>query len=252
MSKRIGIFSDFHTGHRVGLTPPEYYAGKREWVTKQAAKWEWFKEEVKKQGPYDACIFLGDLVDGLGVKQSSECIIADLNNQISGAVQIIKEIGCDTNFMVYGTPVHVQERSGLELEKEIANQVGCEIHGQIWIEIEGYTLDCRHHPAGNSQVYPANPLVKERESNVKWHDEGRQPLANLYFRGHCHRLYDVGQPNRWSAHAVPALQGIGTKYGRRLSNIVHEGFGVLDILPDMWPIWTVHEAPKWMETPFRL
>jgi hypothetical protein len=266
VTKRIGVFSDFHVGHKVGLTPPEFFAGKRSWVTKQAARWHWFKNAVREQAPFDCCLLLGDLVDGQGVKNHSECIITDLNNQIDAAVQIIQTIGCDTNYAVFGTPVHVQDKSGLELEMEVAKRVGCKIHGQIWIDIEstgpgchalksggvGYTLDIRHHPAGNSQVYPANPLVKEREANVKWHDEGMQVLANIYFRGHCHRLYDVGQPNRWSAHSVPALQGVGTKYGRRLSNIVHEGFGVLDIIEGMWPIWTVYEAPKWTETPFKL
>jgi hypothetical protein len=252
MTKRIGVFSDFHTGHKVGLTPPEYFAGKREVVQKQAAKWKWFTGSIKEHGPFVCCLFLGVLPDGHGVKNHCECIITDLNDQIDAVVQIVNYIGCDTNFMLYGTPVHVQDKSGLELEKEIAERVGAEIHGQIWIEVEGYTLDLRHHPAGNSQVYPANPLVKEHEANVRWHDEGVQPLADLIFRGHCHRLYNVGQPNRWSAHAVPALQGVGTRYGRRLSNIVHEGYGILDFPKGMWPIWTVYEAPKWMETPFKL
>jgi hypothetical protein len=252
VTKRIGIFSDFHTGHKVGLTPPEYFAGKREVVQKQAARWKWFSESVREQGPFDCCLFLGDLPDGQGFKNHSVCIITHLHDQIDAVVQIINYIGCDTNFMLYGTPVHVQDKSGLELEKEIAERVGAEIHGQIWIEVEGYTLDLRHHPAGNSQVYPANPLVKEHEANVRWHDEGVQPLAQIIFRGHCHRLYNVGQPNRWSAHAVPALQSVGTKYGRRLSNIVHEGYGTLDFIEGMWPIWTVYEVPRCQETPFKL
>ena len=253
--KRIGIFSDIHTGHKVGLTHPDYFSGGREVVQKQAEKWEWFTKSVKEHGPFDCALFLGDLVDGQGVKNASECVIADLNDQISSCVKIVEEIGCDTNFMVYGTPVHVQDRSGLELEKEVAARVGCEIHGQIWLEVEGYTLDLRHHPAGNSQVYPANPLVKEHEANVKWHEEGVQPLADILFRGHCHRLYDVGQPNRWSAHAVPALQGIGTKYGRRLSNMVHEGWGTLEVVQKgtgAWPVWTVYEVPKCREKAYKL
>jgi len=255
VSKRIGVFSDFHTGHRVGLTPPEYFAGKREWVQRQAARWKWFTETVKEHGPFDAAIFLGDLVDGLGVKDSSECIIADLNSQIDAAAQIVRAVEVEDPamiFMVYGTPVHVRTKQGFELEEAVAEKIGCEIHGQIWVEYDKYTIDCRHAPAGNSQVYPANPLVKERESNIKWHMEGAQVLANIYFRGHCHRLYDVGQPNRWSAHAVPALQDVGTKYGRQLSNLVQMGWGTLDILEGLWPIWTVYEAPRWQETPFKL
>ena len=248
--KRIGIFSDFHTGHKVGLTPPDYFTGKLR--KQQFDKWEWFKKSVIKHGPFDACIFLGDLVDGQGVKNHSECIIADTNDQVTAVVQIIEMIGCNKNFMVYGTPVHVQEKSGHELEKDVADQIGADIHGQMWIEVEGYTLDLRHHPAGNSQVYPANPLVKEREANVKWHEEGLQPKADLYFRGHCHRLYNVGQPNRWSAHAVPALQSPGTKYGRRLSNIVNVGWGTLDFPKDAWPIWTVYEEPKCQEKALKL
>jgi hypothetical protein len=234
------------------LTPPEFWAGGRDWVFKQSERWKWFTGKLKELEPFDGAIFLGDLCDGTGVKDVSECIIADLNSQIKAAAQVVDVVSAPKKLMVYGTAVHVRTKDGLELEKEVANLVGSEIHGQIWVDIDGYIVDCRHAPAGNSQVYPANPLVRERESNVRWHDEGAQPLSQILLRGHCHRIYSVGQANRWEAHAVPALQDIGTKYGRQLSNIVHMGFGVLDFIEGMWPIWTVYEAPRWKETPLKL
>ena len=242
LTKRVVVCSDPHVGHRVGLTPPEYWAGGRQWVFKQSERWKWFTGKLKELQPFDGAIFLGDICDGTGVKDVSECTIPDLNSQIKAGAQFIDAVQAPKKFMVYGTPVHVRTRDGLELEKEVANLVGCEIHGQIWIDIDGYIVDCRHAPAGNSQVYPANPLIKERESNVRWHDEGAQPLSHIILRGHCHRIYSVGQANRWEAHSVPALQDIGTKYGRQLSNIVQPGLFVPALLIYTDRTWTIREA----------
>ena len=242
--KRIGIFSDFHCGHKVGLTPPDYWSGGKKIINRLSERWEWFAKSLKDNGPFDAAIIMGDTVDGPGVKNGQETIL-NMNQQVTAAAEIISKINTEKIFMVYGTPVHTTAGGGYELEKGVADILGVEIHGQIWINADGYILDCRHHPAGNSQVYPGNPLVKERESNLRWNREGGvQPEAQFIIRGHTHRMYTVCEPNRWMGIACPALQDYGTVYGRRLSNTVHMGWGTLDISKGKWPRWTVYEAPK--------
>jgi len=244
--KRLGIFADLHCGHKNGLTPPDFWGGGTKVVNNLKKRWQWFKKSIKKHGPFDAAIWDGDLVDGPGVKSGNETVM-NLNLQADAAAEIIRTVGAPANYLLYGTPVHTITGGGYELEKAVATAIGCPIHGQIWLDVEGFILDIRHHPAGSSQVNPGNPLQKERESNVRWALEGVQPKADIILRAHVHKSFQIGEPDVWQAIAVPALQDFGCIYGRRLSNVVHMGWGTLDITKGVWPVWKTHHAPRIME-----
>jgi len=251
--KRIGIFSDLHCGHRTGLCHPDWWGGGRRVVNELDRVWSWFVDSLKKVGRLDCAIINGDLVDGPGVKSGQECIISDLNKQQLCAAEIIRTINAPVVYMTFGTPVHVTTRSGgYELEQGVADILNTIIKRQLWIKVDDFVLDIRHHPAGNSKVYPGNPLVKEHEANINWAREGVQPEAQFIIRGHTHRMYEVREPNRWHGIACPSLQGM-TSYGSRLSNVVHCGWGVLDFSKKgEWPTWKVTELPKKKERVFSL
>ena len=247
--KRLGIFADLHCGHKNGLTPPDFWGGGPKVKNKMAHRWGWFLQSISEHGPFDAAIWNGDLVDGPGVKSGNETVM-NLNLQADAAAQIIKTVAAPENYLLYGTPVHTITGDGYELEKDVAKSVGCPIHGQIWLDVEGFILDIRHHPAGSSQVYPGNPLQKERESNLRWAQEGVQPEADIILRAHVHKSFQIGKPDVWQAIAIPALQDFGCIFGRRLSNVVDFGWGTLDVMnkkKGVWPIWRTHHAPRIME-----
>ena len=254
--KRVGIFSDLHTGHKTGLCHPDWWGGNPKVKIELGRVWNWFVESLIDAGELKCIVLNGDLVDGPGVKNGQECIISDTNDQQECAAKIIKTIieitNCPIVYMTFGTPAHVTLREGYELEKGVADILGITIKRQIWIDVDEFTLDIRHHPAGNSTVFPGGPLQKERESNLKWHMEGVQPKATHIIRSHTHRMYEVREPNRWHGIACPSLQGM-TAYGSRLSNVVHHGWGVLDFsTKGEWPIWKVTELPRKKERIFSL
>ena len=249
MTCKFLFTSDNHCGHRAGLTPPEYQSGGREWVRKQATKWDWYVEVLKDIGEVSCHINVGDIIDGQGVKDASECIM-EPNQQISAAVECVAQIETKEHYFVAGTRTHVTTRDGLELDWEVAKHVnGTEdprFRGQYFIECKPYMFDIRHCPASRSFVPHTRslPILRERMSNKEWALEGVQPLATHYFRGHVHYMMEVGEPNRWSGYLVPALQSADSKYGRTLSNVVHTGLGVLTIEEEGWPIWKVYEPPR--------
>ena len=249
--KKIAILSDMHIGHKTGICPPDWYGGGRAVVNGLAKRWEWFENSVKENGPYEGLVVLGDTVDGAGVKNGAETIM-NTNQQQDAGAYVVDMVKAKTKYMVYGTEVHVQSGYGHELEYGIARQLGIKIHKQIWVGVDGYILDCRHHPAGISRVYPGNPLQKEYETNQKWAKEGVQPEASHIIRGHTHSMYNVSIPNRWEGIACPALQDIGGRFGARLSNIVHFGWGFLTVEKGKWPRWTVQEMPRQKERVFKL
>lgn len=246
---RILITADMHTGHRAGLIPPKYFGGGAKWINRQTIKWKWFTDTLKEIGRIDCHIDLGDIVDGQGVKDSTETILSP-NHQIMSAVEIIETINAPVKWFVHGTRVHTTTRDGLELDTAIACHVNGndnpQIDGQLWLQYGEWLLDCRHAAAGKSFVKHtrANPLLRERYHNENEFLEGRRPLATHYFRAHAHHLFNAGEPNRWAGYSVPALQSPQTKYGRVLSSVTHEGMGVLSIPDKGWPIWKIYEPPK--------
>jgi hypothetical protein len=248
--KKLLFLSDMHVGHKDAICPPEWWGGGRKIKLGLAERWEWFDAEVRNSGPYDAVVLLGDMVAGANPRAINESICTTMEQQ-DAAVSIIERLEIPTIFAVYGTEFHVMSGSH-ELEKAIADRVGAEIHKQIWINIGKFTFDCRHHPAGNSSVYPGNPLQKEYEANVKWADEGGQARATHIVRGHVHRMFNCGVPNRWQAYACPALQDVGDRLGARLSSVIHFGFGYFEFNEGEWPIWKVKEMPRKMQPVFNL
>jgi len=248
MPDRVLILSDLHCGHRSGLTPPRYQGGEPKYVRSQDEKWRWFEEALIEAAPWNKVVWVGDLVDGLGVKNSSEIILADLNQQINCAVDIIETVGCPKNLFLYGTMTHTATKDGLEIERIIAQQINGKenpmIYSQAWFKLGKHVIDARHAPACGSGVphTRANPIMRERMANEQWHMKGYQPLADIYLRGHLHYKFMAGSPGTWQGWNLPALQTPKTKYGRRLSNTVDVGISILEE-NDKWPIYEIYEAP---------
>jgi hypothetical protein len=246
-NERTIILSDLHCGHYAGLHTPKFQRGGGGQIAAQDKKWKWFESALVEASPFDKAVWVGDLVDGGGVKNSSERVL-NLNEQIDCARDIIKTVGCKKNLFVYGTMVHTSTRDGLELEDEIAKRTNGEdeplIFSQAWFKIGKHIVDVRHAPACSSAVpnTRANPILRERMANEQWSMKGLQPLADLYLRGHLHYKFTAGSPGTWQGWNLAALQTPNTKFGRRLSNTVDVGFSLIEA-NDKWPIYEIYEAP---------
>ena len=82
--KRILATGDWHCGHVVGLTPPEWqhqeigdkYHDKYARIQRQM--WDWFVNAVDKYRPIDRLIINGDLIDGKAFRSGgTELITTD-------------------------------------------------------------------------------------------------------------------------------------------------------------------------------
>jgi hypothetical protein len=66
-----------------------------------------------------------------------------------------------------------------------------------------------------------------------------RPQATIILRGHVHYTIDCGDPT-WRAIILPALQGMGSKYGaRQCSGTVDFGITVFDVEDDGSFVWKV-------------
>lgn len=229
--KRVVAISDLHCGHRIGLTPPDYAdRSTTKWNTAQRELWREYYRMVKEHGPADVLLVLGDVIDGRGEKSgSTELITTDRHEQGKMAADCINMWDAKDIVMVFGTAYHTGGKEDFETpvaEKVKANKIG----GQEWVKVDDVMFDLKHFTSNSSIPHgKGTPLAKEWLWNVIWAIRDEQPLVNIFLRGHVHAFDFVGNDN-FLAMALPALQGLGSKFGARIpSKRVDFGIVYFDI-----------------------
>lgn len=248
MKKRVLAISDWHCGHRVGLTPPAYQqkpTGKSsvkrsKWATMQRENWAMFKKLLRKYEPFDVMFHLGDAIDGHGKRSGgTEAISSSLEEQADMAVEVSNSIRLfgKKGFKIYGTygtPYHTASSDGDDWDSVIAKQAGWEsIGAHDFIGVNGCVFSIKHKTASSSVPYSRNTAIaKELVWNRLWHSKGEQPLANVILRGHTHYHSYCGD-SQGMGMILPALQAAGTKFGgRQCMGTVDWGIAVFDVDKD--------------------
>lgn len=236
--KRLVVVSDFHCGHRVGLTPPSWRCVqwkedkyRHSFYQMQKQIWEFYKKTLKSLQPIDTLLVNGDCIDGKGERSGgTEIIEPEITGQVEMAIQCIELAKAKKVVMTHGTPYHVGVTS--DFENAIASAVNAHIGGHEWLEIGGVVFDCKH--SVSSSIIPhgrTTSIKREKLWNDLWSlEEGQeQPRADVLIRSHVHYHEYSGNPN-YLAMTTPAMQGFGSKYGTRLcTGVVHVGLVHFDI-----------------------
>ena len=238
---RIIACSDFHCGHRAGLTPPVYWESTRlPWGRNQRALWKWFEKAVAAEGPFDIGLFNSDLIDGPGHKSgSSEHVRVSEVEQMEMALEAIHVIDAKEAFITYGTPYHTGIAN--DFEALIGKTVKAKHAAHFDLSINGLRFNVRHHTGRSSIPYGQSPVAKERMWDALAAIRNGETPADIYIRSHVHqfRIYGDGD---YLAMTLPALQGPGSKFGRRCSGDYTVGFVVFDIDPDGGYQWKLVRA----------
>jgi hypothetical protein len=234
--KRIVVASDFHCGNRVGLTPPawqdspetgpEYF---RKYAKFQREVWNFYAAELAALQPVDYFFFIGDAVDGKNERSGgTELINTDRIAQAEMAAACINEAHAREVYMVFGTPYHTGVDE--DWESVVAKNVGAEISGREWVEVEGVMFDLAHFVSGSSVPHgPFTPLARDLIWNILWARDEGQPDADFIIRAHVHYSIYLEMFGK-AAMICPALQGYGSKYGvRKCRGKVDIGFVSLDV-----------------------
>lgn len=210
--KTVLSISDMHCGHKVGLTPPEWQ-NRFDWKDTQEKLWNYFSSSLKLVGPVDVLILNGDCIDGNGYRSGGiEQTEMDWDRQCEMAVDCIKYINPKQVYMTYGTPSHVSN-NGSQEEYKIAKEVGAEITGHHFLNIEDCMFDVKHK-IGSSGIPHGrtSALMKAMLWNQRQAQEGVQPRADIILRSHVHYHTYCGDMDTLCM-TLPALQGPRSKYG---------------------------------------
>lgn len=238
---RLLITSDWHVGHRVGLTPTEYNPKTaldmkgydvRSWI------WDWFQERIARLRPFEVHVNNGDAVDGPGEKTGgTEEITTNCEAQAEIVAAIMGFVGAPRKYIIYGTGYHTGNAE--DWESVAAVRAGAQADTILNLQPEGTNtvFNFKHHVGGSqTPMGRHSPLSREHLWNLLWNEHGEYPKANVIVRSHVH-YYDYAGGFNWLAMTTPALQGYGSKFARRLSGIVDIGFVYFDIDPDGGYTW---------------
>jgi len=220
---RLGIFSDPHCGHLLGLTPKSYQRGN--WRLSHASSkfWDWFVANTKNK-KYDVAAWLADMCEGEGKHDSTFHLTTNIEEQIDMAIEIVNTVGAKRNIFVYGTPYHTS--GALDYESILARHFDEEIKTRYKAEIGGVKFIFRH-VLGKTSTPVGGDIMLRKESLWDIIENPPEERADWLFFGHVHEFRSVSSVD-CTAVAAPALK-IGArdfdKYARRMSGgFYHVGF----------------------------
>lgn len=246
---RVLLFGDFHCGHEVGLTPPEYNPvyGLRSLQRKSDYRghmWNLFAGGISKYGPFDVAVADGDLIDGRGERiGANEEVFVDRHVQVAMATRIIQSVRAKENYILRGTDYHVGPYENFE--DLVGEQVGAKRVGDILrLSVNGLIFNVRHHIGGSQVPHGrATALLRDWLWDVLWASQQNFDKSDVIIRAHVHYALAISQPGI-VVMTIPALQGYGTRYGeRRLSGLIHYGFTVFDIVNKENFTWKTETYP---------
>jgi len=251
----IAVEADYHSGHRAGLTPPKFWA-RDEWRIPERELWNIRKNIIKEEVDPDLLIINGDLIDGRGqASGGTELLTSSLVMQAHLAAVCALQWKTHKVMITRGTPYHTgwggedwEDLTADAIRNSLTELYGpdcqVEIDDQLFITINGVTLDVKHHVGSTVTPYTGGTaMIREKVWNEAWWLDGKgQPLADIILRAHAHfheGYWGIRNGKPWYAIRQPALQAATTKYGKKCTRRLDWGLlmitidddGAIDIRP---------------------
>ena len=230
--KRVVAMGDLHSGHRVGLTPPKWQSAIKghKYHRIQIELWEEYKKIIKYLQPIDVLMVNGDCIDGRGERSGgTELITTNRQEQVNMAATCINLCDAKKVVLTRGTPYHVGSQE--DWEDELADKVNAfKVGDHEFYEVNGVTFDVKHH-IGSSTIPHGRHTAMARDAmwNAIWAEYEMQPKGQIILRSHVHYYSRSGGVD-WEGFTLPALQGMGSKYGAKIcSGLIHWGLIWFDV-----------------------
>jgi len=151
-------------------------------------KWELMKEELSKDGGYDAVLLLGDLADGLNKKQfGRERMVSDLNEQVGVIEKLLKPI-CKNKDTIGISGSNYHGSADYEIDKKICKELKGHYGGSVCnIRLKNTNKIINiAHGSGSAPVYSGTKMSKEILQALSSERLMKVPEAHILIRAHHH------------------------------------------------------------------
>jgi len=238
--KRIVVVADYHCGHILGLTPPDWDSKAEETGAEYLSKawrqrrhiWDFYAATIKKLQPIHTLILNGDAIDGSGEKVAGrELKVPDKTEQCKMAADCIRIAKAKNVLLSYGTGYHTGK--DVDFERVVGELVDArKVESVGHLRVNDVLFQYRHFIPGSQVPHGRHTAIsREHLWNVLWDARGEYPLADVILRSHVHYFTFAGD-GTWLGVVTPGLQGYGSIFGaRHLSGVVDIGLLSFDI-PD--------------------
>lgn len=178
----------------------------------------------------------GDMVEGKSPRSGgTELITADMVEQCDMATKIIEHIRTfghkDMHITAtFGTDYHTATQ-GDDWEQVVKDKAQIDkIGSHEWLDVNGLIFDIKHHIGSSATPYGRHTAIsKEALWNELWSLTKQQPRADVIIRSHVHYFQHCGTSKKL-AMTLPALQGMGSKFGaRKCSGLVDWGAVLFEV-----------------------
>ena len=183
---RILVEGDYHCGHVLGLTPPDWWSKQNRRFA--SAMWNWREKMLAEVGPVDVHVLNGDLTDGEGRKGTIGLIVTDIAMQAEMAAMAAKRVNAKERFLTYGTPFHTV--STLSHEQLVADELDAPITDTLRLKAGGLRFNFRHVVGRSDVPYgQGTQLFKEAVRDALQSLIHKTADADVFVRSHVHYFW---------------------------------------------------------------
>lgn len=225
---RILVESEYHSGHVLGLTPPDWWTPRTQRFA--APMWNWRKEMAQRIGKVDIHVLNGDLTDGPGRKETLGLLTTDVEEQAEMAAQAAFIVKADKRFLTYGTPFHTV--STMSHENLVAKALDSEIFETLRLKVGGVRFNFRHVVGRSDIPYgQGTQLFKEAVRDQLQALLQDYQDADVFGRGHVHYFWHEETATKHAftgpCWELPNPDKDGNIYGRKLRTMYYDVGAVL-------------------------
>lgn len=220
MTKRILFLSDLHVGSRVSLLPPATTLladdNNHEMTIHQSPyqRWLWHDcwiDMLQRVGNVDAMVLLGDLVDGPNSGEMGAGLwTADMNQQITTAVDLLKMIPAKKIYGCQGSGYHVF--NNISCDRLVTERLGGTFKISHFIQAENFIIHALHKQSGSGKgtSRKAHGIITEMQAAIE--NEDTYGHIDCIARAHKHYSIVMQLKGLWGI-GVPSWKGVD-RYAR--------------------------------------
>ena len=190
------VVGDLHVGSNVSVMPDEVYLGEAERKNRISSNhlqkfiYKQWVDMVETVGKVDACIVLGDSVEGPNRKSKGIGLwTSDISEQVRVAANLLDMVKTKKYIGVQGSFYHVEDN--LSSDKAVINSLKGDFNDEC-VVVSGKTrIHCSHAVGVSSSSTAYRPTPIAREMMLATINKEEYGKYDLILRGHAHYYVEV-------------------------------------------------------------
>ena len=190
------VVGDLHVGSNVSVMPDEVYLGEAERKNRISSNhlqkfiYKQWVDMVETVGKVDACIVLGDSVEGPNRKSKGIGLwTSDISEQVRVAAHLLDMVKTKKYIGVQGSFYHVEDN--LSSDKAVINSLKGDFNDEC-VVVSGKTrIHCSHAVGVSSSSTAYRPTPIAREMMLATINKEEYGKYDLILRGHAHYYVEV-------------------------------------------------------------